>query len=120
MSSELIVTFICACVALLVLICGFFVKTWITSLMETINKLSQSVEHLTTATSDLKASQALERLRTRQLLMEVRNLQAESCTMEDCPSKQTSPGVKHFVPRTRLDDFLSDPHLGDEGEEGLA
>lgn len=117
MPNDLITAFILTCLGLLVLICGYFIKSWIESLMATINKLSESVEHLTLVTGEMRAGQALDRLRNQQLLQQVRNLQADACTAEDCPAKQTSPGLHRFLPRTRVDDFISDS-AQDNGVQG--
>lgn len=117
MPSELVTTFIVTCLGLLVVLCGYFIKTWVEGLSATIGKLSKSVEDLTVVTSAMKTDQALDRLRNRQLLSEVRALQTDACTMEDCPAKQTKPGLKRFMPRTRLADYLSD-EAADNGVQG--
>lgn len=115
LDHTLITAFIVACLGLLVLICGFFVKTWIENLGGTITKLSDTVEELTSVVHEVKQEQALMRLRNKQLTMEMRDLQASACVREDCPAKETNPGTHRFIPRTRITDLL--PELTDESGE---
>jgi len=104
--NELITAFIIACLGGLVVICGYFVKTWIENLGGTITRLSDTVSELTTVVHEVKQEQALMRLRNKQLTAEIRDLQQATCIREDCPSKETNPGMHRFIPRTRLTDLL--------------
>ena len=117
MPNELITAFIIACLGGLVVICGYFVKTWIENLGVTITRLGNTVEELTSVVHEVKQEQAVMRLRNKHLLMEIRELQATSCQREDCPSKETNPGMHRFIPRTRLTDLLPETRQGDASGE---
>lgn len=117
MPNELITAFIIACLGGLVVICGYFVKTWIENLGSTITRLGNTVEELTSVVHEVKQEQALMRLRNKQLTHEMRELHAQACVREDCPSKETNPGMSRYLPRTRLTDFIpADRALDDSGE----
>lgn len=117
MPNELITAFIIACLGGLVVICGYFVKTWIENLGGTITRLGNTVEELTSVVHEVKQEQAVMRIRNKHLLMEIRELQATSCQREDCPSKETSPGMSRYMPRTRLTDLVGDPSEAGERDE---
>ena len=117
MPNELITAFIIACLGGLVGICGYFVKTWIENLGGTITRLGNTVEELTSVVHEVKHEQALMRLRNKQLTAEIRDLQQATCIREDCPSKETNPGMHRFIPRTRLTDLLPETRQGDASGE---
>lgn len=117
LDHQLITAFIIACLGALVLVCGYFVKTWIENLGGTITRLGDTVQELTTVVHEVKQEQAVMRLRNKQLTHEMRELQAQACVREDCPSKETNPGISRYLPRTRLTDFIpADRALDDSGE----
>lgn len=118
MPNDLITSFILTCLGGLVLICGYFVKTWIENLGSTITRLSDTVTELTSVVHEVKQEQALMRLRNKQLTAEIRDLQASSCVRDDCPSKETHPGLSRFVPRTRLTDLMADERSTDGESNG--
>ncbi len=117
MPNELITAFIIACLGGLVVICGYFIKTWIENLGGTITRLGNTVEELTSVVHEVKQEQALMRLRNKQLTAEIRDLQQATCIREDCPSKETNPGMHRLIPRTRLTDLLPETRQGDASGE---
>lgn len=104
--QSLLTAFVLTCLGLLVLVCGYFVKSWIENLGRTIKELSGNVHDLTEVVGELKQEQAVQRVRIRQQATQIRQLQeARGCTKPDCPFKDvhlhtrftddTFPGLAH-------------------------
>lgn len=109
LDNQIITIFILACIALVVMALGFFAKNWMATLNATIKELAGNVRELSNVVHELQQEQAVQRIRIRTQMREIRKLQANVCTCSG-----TSPGTERFIPRTRISDF----ELGDEGLDG--
>lgn len=106
LDQTLVTIFVLACVGLVVGALGFFAKTWMATLNDTIKELSMNVHEMTAAIGVLKQEQLLHRYQLKQQNYEIQRLQAQECTVPGCPSK--TPSGPNAVPvhlHVREEDF---------------
>lgn len=88
LDHQLLTMFVIACVAIVVGALGFFAKSWMKTLNDTIKELSQSVHDLTEVVSALKQEQALQNLRLNHQAEELKRIRLlKGCNKDDCPFK---------------------------------
>jgi HAMP domain-containing protein len=116
LDHQLLTVFVLACLALLALVCGFFIKAWIENLGKSINELSHNVHDMTEVISELKQEQAVQRERIRQQAAQIRQLQEiRGCTKPDCQfrtqhmhTRFTDDTLPALTPQSGDDDAFAD------------
>jgi hypothetical protein len=103
LDNTIVTSFIVSCIAALVLVLAFFIKAWFNTLNKTLHDLSTNIHEMTQVIGTLREEQKLDKLRIKQLTLEVRSMQATNCTRSDCPNKPTSPGL-----HTRVEDLITE------------